>query len=271
MLNFVTGLLRLQKLDTLSQGWHWIRSHTFLLVSLHETASFFHKPLLQLQRKAAPVWGLIWRKEMGVRGPWGEAASPSCILRAEHVVWTVSLFHLSCLYSMYCSVHKQSPPAAGMHSPESHLSASSWRTQWIKVLASCLCRGKVPGRLASGCSQNGVCSAASDPVVGAGCPWSRVQTRYSCLGFPRHPGNYKCKVGCSKLFKGCSCNSGKVSSPAHIRYLKIIFSMLILHFEKGLSQLPISFRSRDQRLACQFWRKTRKTAVNNRVYLLVPL
>lgn len=216
MLDFVTGLLRLQKLDALSQRWHWIRSHTFLFVSLHETASFFHKPLLQLQRKAAPVWGLIWRKEMGVRGPWGEADSPSCILRAEHVVWTVSLFHLSCLYSMHCSVHKQSPPAFSWKPSQ----CLSWCTQRVKVLASCLCRGKVPGRLASGCLQNGVCSASSDPLVDAGCPRNRVQTRYPCLGFPRHPGNYKFKLGCGKLFKGCSCNSGKASSLAHIRCLK---------------------------------------------------
>lgn len=57
-----------------------------LLGPLRETASSFHQPLLRLRRKAVPAWGLIWRKEMEVRGPVGEAAGPSCILRAEHVV-----------------------------------------------------------------------------------------------------------------------------------------------------------------------------------------
>ena len=39
-----------------------------------------------MQQKAVPGWGLIGREEMEVRCPVGEAAAPSCLPRAEHVV-----------------------------------------------------------------------------------------------------------------------------------------------------------------------------------------
>ena len=46
--------LQLEK--RMSLGWCWTRHHTSLLVPIHETASYFHQPLLPLQREAAPVW-----------------------------------------------------------------------------------------------------------------------------------------------------------------------------------------------------------------------
>lgn len=63
-------------------------------------------------------------------------------------MWAVSRFCLSCHFSACGSGGKQSPPAAGMRSAESHHSASSWHTPWVKAPASCLYRGKGPGPLA---------------------------------------------------------------------------------------------------------------------------
>lgn len=203
---------------------------------------------------------------MEVRGLGGEADSPSCILRAERVVWALGLFHLSCPFSVYCSVHKQSPPAAGMHSAESHLSASSWHDipSESRPLPPVCTEGRAQVRLLL--AVHGMVSAqqpVSAPSAGAHCPRSQGQTRYLCLGFPSQPGSCKCVCW---GFKGCCCSSGRVSSPVHNCYLKIIFLMLILHFEKSLSQLPFSCRYRDLRSACQFWEKqnkTGKTAVDN--------
>lgn len=200
-------------------------------------------------------------EEGGGWGPGGEAARPAassgraCGLSSE--------------------LTSSEPPsrraAAGMHLPRATSGPLPAMPTESGSPASCLYRGTGPGPLVSGCSGNGVCTAAGDPAAGPAAHRVRADrippalVSLAVCPLSVCPGSYRCELGGGKLFKGCSCLSGRAASLAHSRYLKIIFLMLFLHFEKGPSQLLFSLRSRDLRSTYQFLGKTRKTALDNRV------
>lgn len=139
-------------------------------------------------------------------------SSPSsCFCRAEPVGWVMSFFHPICVFLIDCSGQKQSLLAWGMHSAVSHGSASPDRPSESGPRPAVCPEGRARPAC-FGCPQNGVWVATGWPCSGhrlLGRAGGGQET--TCLGFPSHPGSYKCTLG---------CGGGARAVPAHGCYLK---------------------------------------------------
>lgn len=190
-------------------------------------------------------------------------SSPSsCFCRAEPVGWVMSFFHPICVFLIDCSGQKQSllPGECILLLAMAAPLLTDPVSQGPGLLFA---QREGPGLRALGAHRMVSGWPQADPAVGTGCLAElEADKKPPALASPATPEATNVHWGVAAVQERCP-HMGVIWS--------LIWLMLFLHFEKGLSQLPFSFQSRDLSSACQFLGKNKENDHwwQCRVYLLV--